>query len=274
MDDRMQEILQSCLEDLDQGRSMEQCLAQYPEDAALLEPLLQTALSVRGRLPLAVPEAARARLRNRVMAAWDQRQQPRRSILRLPVLAKLLAPRWATVTAAVVLVVALSSVSTVAAAGGAVPGDLLYPVKEFREEAQLWFARSSEAKVEMYTRMVKERAEEVRELATQAEDRSNAITQALDRLDRHLAALDAVMKDKLQREPAAPAVLDSGFLEALGRVADGQDAARVTLEETLDQAPGDIQNNLGASLEAIQQAQERVRAALESAPPAGSGDGR
>ena len=146
----MQEALQRCLEELEQGRSLEQCLALYPEEAGQLEPLLQKALSVRGRFPLAIPEAAQDRLRNRVMAEWDRRQQPRSPWLRLPSL----APRWAAVAAMVVLVVALSGVSTVAAAGGAVPGDLLYPVKEFREEAQLWFALSSEAKVEMYTKMV------------------------------------------------------------------------------------------------------------------------
>ena len=262
----MQDILQACLEELEQGRSVEQCLAQYPEDAALLEPLLQTALSVGGRLPRTVPVAAQARLRDRVMAEWDRRQRPRCRMLRLPVLAQLLAPRWATVTAAVALVVAFGSVSTVAAAGGAAPGDLLYPVKEFREEAQLWFARSSEAKVEMYTRLVKERA-------AREEDRSNAISQALDRLDRHLAALDGVLEDKLMRERAAPAMVDAGFLEALGRVVEGQHSARVTLEESLGHAPGEVQRDLGESLEAIQLAQERVRAALEAALPSGSGVG-
>ena len=266
----MQEVLQLCLEELEQGRSLEQCLAQYPEEAGRLEPLLQTALSVRSPFPLAIPEAAQARLRNRVMAEWDRRQQPRRPWLRF----SFLAPRWATVAVAVVLVVALSGVSTVAAAGGAVPGDLLYAVKEFREDAQLWLARSSEAKVEMYTRLVKERAKEVRELAAQEEDRSKAISQALDRLDRHLEALEAVVEDKLRREQAAPAVVDSGFLEALGRVVEGQNSARVTLKETLGQVPRDVQRDLGVSLEAIQQAQERVRAALESALPSGSGDGR
>ena len=45
----MQEVLQRCLEELEQGRSLEQCLAQYPEEAGRLEPLLQTALSVRSR---------------------------------------------------------------------------------------------------------------------------------------------------------------------------------------------------------------------------------
>ena len=265
----MQEALQSCLEELEQGRSLEQCLALYPEEAGQLEPLLQTALSVRGRFPLAIPEAAQDRLRNRVMAEWDRRQQPRSPWLRFPSL----APRWTAVAATVVLVVALSGVSTVAAAGGAVPGDLLYPVKEFREEAQLWFAMSSEAKVEMYTKMVKERAEEVRELAAREEDRSKAISQALDRLTRHLAALDAVVEDKMRRKQAAPEVVNSGFLEALSRVVEGQHSAGVTLKETLGQAPRDVQHDLGVSLEAIQQAQERVRAALESALTSGSGDG-
>ena len=104
--------------------------------------------------------------------------------------------------------------------------------------------------------------------------RAKAISQALDRLDRHLAALDAVVEDKLRRQQAGPAVVDSGFLEALGRVAEGQHSARVTLKETLGQAPKDVQHDLGISLEAIQQAQGRVRAALESALPSGSGDGR
>ena len=119
----MQEVLQLCLEELEQGRSLEQCLALYPEEAGRLEPLLQTALSVRSRSSLDIPEATQARLRNRVMSEWDRRQQPQRPWLRFPVL----APRWATVAVAVVLVVALSGVSTVAAAGRAIPGDLLYP---------------------------------------------------------------------------------------------------------------------------------------------------
>ena len=265
----MQEVLQSCLEELEQWRSLEQCLAQYPEEAGRLEPLLRTALSVRSRIPLSIPQSTQARLRNLVMAEWDRRQQPRRPLLGFPAL----APRWAAVAAVFVLVIALSGVSTVAAAGGAVPGDLLYPVKELREEAQLWFARSSEAKVELYTRLVKERAEEVRELAAQGEDRSKAISQALNRLDRHLAALDAVMEDKLRREQAAEAAVDSGFWEALGRVVEGQHFATVTLKESLSRAPRDVQPEMGDSLEAIQQAQDRVRAALESAVPAGSGDG-
>ena len=96
---------------------------------------------------------------------------------------------------------------------------------------------------------------------------------SLDRLDRHLAALDAVVEDKLRRVQAAPAVVDSGFLGALDRVVEGQRSAGATLKETLGQAPRDVQHDLGVSLEAIQQAQERVRAALESALTSGSGDG-
>ncbi|PKB78443.1 MAG: hypothetical protein BZY88_18575 [SAR202 cluster bacterium Io17-Chloro-G9] len=269
----MQEVLQNCLSEMEQGRSMEQCLALYPQEAARLEPLLQAALSARNQIPLAIPLAAQARLRNRVMGEWDRRQQPRRPWLRF----SFMAPRWVAVAASIVLVVALSSVSTVAAAGGAVPGDFLYPVKELREEAQLWFAWSSEAKVEMYTRLVKERAQEVRDLASpekdrSEKDRSGAISQALDRLDKHLAALDAVVQEKLRRGQAAPE-MDPDFLEALSRVIEEQQSVSITLNESLAQAPPDARSDLGDSLKAIQQAQERVRAALEAALPSGSRDG-
>ena len=92
-------------------------------------------------------------------------------------------------------------------------------------------------------------------------------------MTRHLAALDAVVEDKMRRKQAAPEVVNSDFLEALSRVVEGQHSAGVTLKETLGQAPRDVQHDLGVSLEAIQQAQERVRAALESALTSGSGDG-
>ena len=89
-----------------------------------------------------------------------------------------------------------------------------------------------------------------------------------------LNSADTLVEQKLQREQAAPSVIDPGFLEALVRVVEGQKFATVTLKETLDQAPKDVRHDLGVSLLAIKQAQERVRAALESALQTGSGDGQ
>lgn len=254
------------MEHLEEGWSLEECLTQFPEEADRLEPLLQTALSARGQFALGIPAATRARLRDRVMAEWDHRQRPRHWTFPIPIFSL----RAAAVTASVVLAVALSGIGTVAAAGGTVPGDHLYAVKELREEAQLWFARSPEAKVEMYTRLVKERAQEVQELAAQEEARSQAISQALDRMNRHLAALNTVLDEKVRQQRVDPMAIDAGFLEALQHSAQGQRSVQIALEETLAEAPSKTQPGLGEALDAIRRAQERVRAATEAVDPAGS----
>ena len=266
MENEIQEVLQQCLERLEEGRSLEECLVQFPEEADRLEPLLQTALAARSQFAVGISAATRVRLRNRVMAEWDRRPRPRHWTFPVP----LFSLRTATVAASVVLAVALSGVGTVAAAGGAVPGDRLYPVKELREETQLWFARSPEAKVEMYTHLVKQRAREVQELAAQEEARSLAISLALDRMSRHLAALNTVVEERSRQQRVDPTTIDAGFLEALQHSAQGQQSAQVALEETLAEAPSKDQPGLGAALDAIQLAQERVRAAAEAAGQAGS----
>ena len=270
MVDKFEEVLQECLELLEEDKSVEECLAQHPAQADQLEPLLHTALVSRQHLAIEMAGATRTRLRGRVMAEWDHNHQRRQSgggIL-------FFSPRLAAVAASLILVVALGSVGTVAASGVAVPGEPLYVVKEFREAARLWFARSPEAKVEMYTRLVKERAEEVQELAAKQNASSGAISHALERMDGHLAALEAVVNEKVQRGRAEATAPDPSFLEALQNVVDGQQSVQVILVETLDIAPDQAQPSLGAALEAIQQAQERVRAAVKSSGPANSGNVR
>jgi len=128
-----------------------------------LEPILRVAVSAQSDLAVALPLHTRTRIRARVMAEWDRRHQPKRWNFRLPSLIPTwtLFPQWAFAAAILVLALALGGLGTNAAAVNTVPGDVLYPVKELREEVQLWFARSPESKVEMYTSFVKKRVEEV-----------------------------------------------------------------------------------------------------------------
>ena len=159
--DVREEIVEECLELLRQGRSMEECLERYPEEAAELEPMLRVAFSVRSGLAADLPLPARTRMRSRVLAEWDRQHQPRSWNLRLPSVlpGSALFPRWAFAAAILVLALALGGLGTNTAAANTVPGDILYPVKELREGVELWFARSPEAKVEMYTSLVKERVD-------------------------------------------------------------------------------------------------------------------
>ncbi|MFQ5860633.1 MAG: DUF5667 domain-containing protein [Dehalococcoidia bacterium] len=257
MADRLDHVLQECLALLRQGVSLGECLARYPEDAEQLEPLLRTALTAEAQLTPGVPATVRTRIRLRILAEWDRQHQPRDQRWSLPGV----LPRSVAVAASVLLVLVLSGLGTVAAAGGAVPGDPLYPVKEFREGAQLWLARSPEAKLAMYSRLVRERVEELRELT--ATGRTGPSSIALARLERHVTDVSQLLEGRVQPTTDGQLARDSGFLENLQEAVTKQQAAESLLQDTLDQAPAEARPGLRRALEAIQESRERVRAALE-----------
>ncbi|MCH8989698.1 MAG: hypothetical protein IIA92_12940 [Chloroflexi bacterium] len=169
-----------------------------------------------------------------------------------------------------VLALALGGLGTDTAAANTVPGDTLYPVKEFRESVQLWFARSPEAKVEMYTSLVKERVEEVKKMAAREQADLDAISDALARMEGHLTALSIVAENKLTH-PSGEEV-DLGFVAALQKSISVQDTAEGQLAKALDEVPADARPDFGNALKAIQLAQERVDSALEAVGHSSPGD--
>jgi len=264
--DSIEQALQECLELLRQGATLEQALARYPGQARELEPLLHTGLIAQGKLGISLPPEVRARVRSRVLAEWDRRHQRRGWGWPMPALRL----RLAAAVASIVLVMALGGMGVGTAAAQAVPGDLLYPVKEFREGATLWFARSPEARVALYTSLVRERAEEVRALAAKEQASSQAISIALGRLDSHLLSLNALLEGKAEGRAVPPG---PGLVEALQAAATEQWSAQGILEGALGQVPEEARPELRHAADALGQAQERVRAALEAtgavAPPSG-----
>ena len=141
-----QETVQECLELLRHGSSLEECLELYPDLAEEMEPILRSAISVRAGLQTDLPTSTRNRIKGRVLTEWDRQRQPKRRDWRLSSIFPRLAliPRSAFVAASLIVVLVLAGLGTNTASANSVPGDVLYPVKEFRESVQLWFARSPE----------------------------------------------------------------------------------------------------------------------------------
>ncbi|PKB71642.1 MAG: hypothetical protein BZY87_04580 [SAR202 cluster bacterium Io17-Chloro-G6] len=278
MDDIKQEIVEECLELLRQGETLEQCLERHPEEAADLEPILRVALSVRSDLAAVLPLPTRTRMRGRVLAEWDRQHQPRRWNLRIPSIfsKRALLPEWALfprlafATAILVVALALGGLGTNTAAANSVPGDMLYPVKEMREGVQLWFARSPEAKVEMYTSFVNERVEEVSKMAAREQANLDAISDALARMQEHLTALNVVVDGKLALSNVER--IDSDFVEALQKSIAEQGAAGNLLETALEEVPTEGRPAFSNALNALQTAQERVDSALETVGQSGFND--
>lgn len=259
MVDRLDEVLQECLELLCQNVPLEECLATYAEDAEELEPLLRAALTSKRQLTPGMPPETRARLRARVLTEWDRSHLPRQRLWGLPSF----LPRWAAVAASLVLAIMVGGAGAVTAAGGAIPGDSLYPVKELREGTQLWFARSPEAKVAIYSRLVEERVEEIREVT--AKGRTRPISIAVQRLEGHVADINQLVEESIEKPTDGSPAIAPGLVTQLQDVIAGQKSAEGLLQETFERAPVEARPGLQRALEAIQGGKARVRAALEAA---------
>ncbi len=267
-----QETVQECLELLRHGSSLEECLELYPDVAEELEPVLRSAISVHAGLQTGLPTSTRARIKGRVLTEWDRQRQPKRRDWRLPSIFPRLAliPRSAFVAASLIVLLALGGLGTNTASANAVPGDALYPVKEFRESVQLWFARSPEAKIERYTSLVKERVAEVRKIAAKKQADLDAISDALARMEVHLTAMNVVVQRKLTGR--AENDIDISFVAAVQRSMDEQDSAGDRLAAALDGVPADAHPEFSSALAAIGLARDRVDAALEAVGISGASD--
>lgn len=155
MSDKDEKLLIECLDALDRGELPEQILARYPQDAARLRPMLQTAVQLR-RLSLQPTRAAQMKSKEAFLAsaaALKAQSAPR------PMpwwrVRRLLAPVLTLV------VVALFGLGLVQASAGTLPGDTLYGVKLLVENARLAISRDPVG-TEMLQQQ--ERVQEIRRL--------------------------------------------------------------------------------------------------------------
>ena len=143
------------------------------------------------------------------------------------------------------------------------PGDILYLVKELRENTQLWFTRSPEAKVDLYTRFVRVRVDELQTLAERDAAPARDIAQAVERLGDQLNALDVEVSEAVESGVESGGVAPS-FVQTVADAAVEQDAARIALQGTLGSASSSTQPDLQRAILILADASSRVAAALES----------
>jgi len=176
-------IFDECLERiLTGGETVEQCLASYPEYAAELEPLLQTALSAREALDIAPRPEFKERARHQILTElrdMKERKQRRFSLFGWQ-------PQWATAAIAV-LVLLVASGGTVAAAGNSMPDQSLYPVKLAAERVRLALTPSELGKAEYYAELVDRRVNEIVGMADKG--KLEQVEKTTERLNNQLMAM-------------------------------------------------------------------------------------
>ncbi len=157
MKSKIDELLDQLLEEIKKGRSIEDCLKEYPEYADDLEPLLRLAMSIED-LPKSepTPEAVEVTLRRvRTMVAAQMQTKSKFSFRKVfslqPVAMRALA---------VVLLICIAGFATVLLSARSLPGDTLYPVKRFCEQIQYFVTISPEGKAELHLAFADKRATE------------------------------------------------------------------------------------------------------------------
>jgi hypothetical protein len=254
---KLYRIFGNCVEMMRQGASLEDCLAQYPAEAEELRPLLLSTAVPSTETGTELPLVMRSRIRTRVLGEWDRRHAPRSRSWSFA----LFAPRWAVATVVVLGVVLLGGAGTAVAAQDAVPGANLYSVKQLEEQTRLWFARSPEVKVATYSGLVRERANEIRELAARGDAAHTSV--AVDRLEQHISDVSQLAEDAAAGQVDLPAAFEPSLLETIDEAIVAQGPTAAGLNNALELAPEDAYPCLRHSLQAIQSARQRVLAAAE-----------
>ena len=259
-------VLDECLERLlVKGETIAQCLQSFPKQADELKPLLETALATRIASAIQPRPEFRDKAKYQLsLVLGEIRRKNNR-----PFLSWGWQARWVSVVS-IVLALLLAGGGTVAAAGGSMPGEPLYPVKLATEQVRLVFTPSALGKAEFYAKLADKRVVEIVHLVDK--NKPEQIERATRRLDAYLARIadlaslqptagGVATAPPAKEVPAAASretlAIEEAPLPAEGEVSIGQADSRVDRRSKLRATVGHYAVNHPA----------RLRALLEKVPP-------
>ncbi len=167
--------LESCLQQIQAGCSLEEALAAYPEYSQEMRPILEAsqaliALGTDVRQEASRPAVRRMQARDKVrfmQAAQALEARSKKSLWSLPL-------RFGMGLAFILILVIFSAVRTVAASSRALPGEALYPIKLASEHARLLLASTQSERLELERNFDRERTDEVEALLLKTGELGNS----------------------------------------------------------------------------------------------------
>lgn len=188
------DALNTCLELLDQGIGIEECLARYPEAAPQLEPMLRLALEAThlGET-IKIPADAQRNGIGRIADAW-MKHQVKNSDQWWRV-ARPLAKSWALSIVAV-MILGFGGWTTSTVAADSVPGEVLYPVKKAQERALLVVTFSDRRKAELHAKFAHKRTQEIVKLVDRGKSQA-AMERTAERMAHHTRRVVTLMGGEL-----------------------------------------------------------------------------
>ena len=161
---KMYDILEQCLLEIEQGADIDTVLFHYPEFADELRPILETSLKA---MEMAAPEPSVAMVHVNRAELLQRAAEMREAKVKSPSRIWFASLRRLVVTVAVIVMLFISGTGFVHAASTTIPGDNLYPVKRTWEDILLLFTFNSQQREQMEFDHENERLEELNELFTE-----------------------------------------------------------------------------------------------------------
>ena len=269
MAEKIEDILDKCLERIFKGESVSDCLRTYPEQGPELEPLLKTSFALVHESSAVQPTPEfRAKARSQLERMLCAKSEKLAKSARVPIWHR----KWAMAMAAI-LVVLFVGTGTVLASGNASPDEPLYSVKLAVEQVRLTLAFSDMSKGKLHIEFAERRASEIAEMARQAQgDRIPALT---DRLADHLDKVYGAESAGEIRQTGPETLGPSDGAEAYGKAKDVEELKTMlvesrrrsleTLEDALKETPETTRPGLEQAINDVRQDYEEILLLLENA---------
>jgi len=225
-------ILEDCIERLQAGETIADCLARYGAQAAELAPLLTTAMQLQGVGPQRLTHGQHLRTKVALREALAERRARAAS--------KSLGWRgwWGQargLAVAAMLILGIFVTAGVTSVAASRPGDVAYPVRVTLERAPAWLQFSPAGRAAAELQVAERRLADVTGYLQTTGQVAPAAVDALLAGDQ-AAAANAVALPELEREAITRRVAaHAETLAALARTA-GPGAAELTLDEAAAQA--------------------------------------
>ncbi len=254
----IEDIFEFCLAAIQQeGRSIEDCLATYPERRAELEPMLRTAVRLEAARSLRAPIQFKGEALQRLQTMAASKTQTRKNfwILIFPgffygkkygSFGSAHSLSFAYLLAGLLVVIAiLMGVGAVASSAQTLPGDFLYPVKLAQENVRLSLTANVLDQAELHMEYANHRMVEASALV--AQQRTSSLDQVLSDYNQHIQTELSFISPGSSLTPGQQSDLAVKLLNEIPR-------SQTNLSAMISAAPSSSQNNLETAMATSRQA--------------------
>ncbi len=178
MNEQFESILDECISALQAGIPLEEILAEVPDYATELRPLLYAAMVLADPNPVLVPTELKTALRSEYLKqvstlpdtkrpTLNEKAQAIYHIIRRRLTYKIVLNDLITITVTAILTLTMATLILMVVAKDSIPGDLLYSLKRLSENVQLLLPLNESRQKELQQTFNEQRLTEIEQLMQQ-----------------------------------------------------------------------------------------------------------